>query len=83
MMDLEPEEYFRNPKISAHVLKEKKNVFPTKQKNNVETNPHEMANPQRCAVQKKCVLDFSGVWFSLQTGDMTTKWKHPDPIMGI
>jgi hypothetical protein len=58
MMDLEPEEYFRNPKISAHVLKEKKNVFPTKQKNNVETNPNEMANPQRCAVQKKCVLDF-------------------------
>jgi hypothetical protein len=28
MMDLEPEEYFRNPKISAHVLKEKKKRVP-------------------------------------------------------
>ena len=77
MMDLEPEEYGRNTKISAHVLGEKKTCSLQNKKNNVETNPNEMANPQRCAVQKRCVLDFFWCVFSPSNRRYDHQMKAP------
>jgi hypothetical protein len=73
MMDLEPEEYFRNPKISAHVLKEKKTCSLPSKKTMLRQIQMKWQTPRDVRFKKNVSWIFSGVWFSLQTGDMTTK----------
>ena len=73
MMDLEPEEYGRNTKISAHVLGEKKRVPYKTRKTMLRQIQMKWQTPRDVRFKKDVSWIFSGVCFPLQTGDMTTK----------